>query len=76
MNRGVNLDDARAAKGEALEVFRELVGEVSVGIKGLGQGRYGLKVNLTAAPEEDVSLPDEINGVPVQVEIVGRIRKL
>ena len=31
--------------------------------------------NLTAEPAEGVSLPEEIDGVPVRVEVVGAIRK-
>jgi hypothetical protein len=75
MIKGVTLEQAQAAKGKAIELFRRLVGEVAVGITPLGAGRYGLKVNLTAAPGAGVSLPDEIEGVPVTIEIVGKIRK-
>ena len=69
------LREARAAKSKAAQVFHALVGEVAVGIMPLGEGRFALKVNLTTAPDEGVSLPDEIEGVPVHVEVVGTIRK-
>jgi hypothetical protein len=72
---GTSLKEAQAAKSQAARVFEPLVGEVAVGIVPLGGDRYGLKVNLTTQPAEGVSLPDEIEGVPVQVEVVGRIRK-
>ena len=75
MSGGSNLKDAQAAKGKAVQVFNALVGEAAVGIMPLGEGRFGLKVNLTTAPDQGVSLPDEIEGVPVRVEIVGPIRK-
>jgi hypothetical protein len=72
---GVTLEKARAAKGKAQQVFSKLVGDVAVGIMPIEEGRYGLKVNLTTRPTKEVSLPDEIEGVPVSVEVVGKIRK-
>lgn len=75
MNCGVSLSDARAAKPKASQTFRRLVGEVAVGIVSLGERRYGLKVNLTVPPVEGVTLPKEIEGVPVSVEVVGTVRK-
>ncbi len=76
MRTGVSLKSARAAKQRAAQVFVPLVGEeVAVGITCLGDDRYALKVNLTSEPDKDVELPDEVEGVPVQVEVVGKIRK-
>jgi hypothetical protein len=75
MSREASLQQARAAKSKAAQVFHALVGEVAVGIMPLGEGRFGLKVNLTTAPDGGVALPDEIEGVPVRVEVVGTIRK-
>lgn len=66
------LEEARAAKPRATDVFRSLAPVVGVGITRIGEG-YGLKVNLSEAPK--VSLPNEVAGVPVQVEVVGTIRK-
>lgn len=72
--KGVALEAARAVKSRALSLFSGL-GEVNgVGITRVGNG-YGLKVNLSAPPREAVSLPDEIDGVPIVVEVVGRITK-
>lgn len=76
MSEGASLKVAQAAKLKACEVFESLVGEVAVGLVPMGKGLYGLKVNLTTAPDESISLPHEIQGVPVQVEVVGKIRKL
>lgn len=73
--KGVSLDQVRAAKSKAADAFRALVGEVAVGIAPVEQGLYRLKINLTNPPAPGVSLPDEIDGVPVQVEVVGKIRK-
>ena len=70
-----SLKDAQAAKGRAAQVFGDLVGDVAVGIMKLGDDHFGLKVNLTEQPTKGTSLPTEIDGVPVQVEVVGRIRK-
>lgn len=76
MKHGVSLEAARAAKERASAVFSPLVGdEVAVGITRLDDEGFGLKVNLTSEPDRGVTLPDEIEGVPVQVEVVGRIRK-
>ena len=76
MKKGVSLESARAAKQRAAQVFVPLVGEeVTVGITRLGEDSFALKVNLTSEPGRDVELPDEIEGVPVQVEVVGKIRK-
>jgi hypothetical protein len=72
---GVSLEEARAAKSKAAAIFRKLVGEAAVGIEALGEGRYGLKVNLTSAPDRDASLPQEVDNVPVHVDVVGKIRK-
>ena len=76
MKRGVSLEAARAAKARAAEVFGPLVGdEVAVGITRMGEDGFGLNVNLTSDPGGDVELPDEVEGVRVQVEVVGKIRK-
>ena len=75
MNPGATLEHARAAKCEAARVFRELVGEVAVGIVSLGHDQYGFKVNLATEPAEGISLPAEVDGVPVRVEVVGTIQK-
>jgi hypothetical protein len=76
MKEGVSLKSVRAAKERVAQVFVPLVGEeVAVGIMRLGDDSFALKVNLTSEPSPDVELPDEVEGVPVQVEVVGKIRK-
>ncbi|MEQ8785729.1 MAG: hypothetical protein RIC55_05500 [Pirellulaceae bacterium] len=75
MTTGKSLEEAQRAKSEALRVFRQLIGEASVGIMPLGGGKFGLKVNLDAAPEKGVDLPREVEGVPVEVDVVGKIYK-
>ncbi len=76
MKKGVSLKSAQAAKRRAAQVFVPLVGEeVAVGITRLDDDCFCLKINLTSEPDKDVELPDEVEGVPVQVEFVGKIRK-
>lgn len=76
MKRGVSLEVTRAAKQRAAQVFAAILGEeVSVGITRLDDDGFGLKVNLTAEPDSSVSLPDEVQGVSVQMEVVGPIKK-
>jgi hypothetical protein len=69
------LEEARAAKARALEVFRRLASVVGVGITTI-DGGYGVRVNLREAPAPGVALPEHIDGVPVQVHIVGEISAL
>ena len=68
------LDRARAAKARAHEVFSKLADVVGVGITTIGS-EYGLKVNLSSPPPSANALPTEVDGVPVRVEVVGKIRK-
>jgi hypothetical protein len=66
------LNQARAAKVEASSLFGGLASVVGVGITRIGGG-FGLKINLREQPK--VALPTKVGGVPVQVEVVGPIRK-
>jgi hypothetical protein len=68
------LDRVRAAKAHAHDVFSSLADVVGVGITTIGS-EYGLKINLASPPEKSVELPTEVDGIPVKVEVVGRIRK-
>jgi hypothetical protein len=68
------LDRARAAKERAHEVFSKLADVVGVGITTIGS-EYGLKVNVSSPPPPSNVLPREVDGVPVRVEVVGKIRK-
>jgi hypothetical protein len=72
---GATLEQVRAAKSEATQVFADLVGQVAVGVMRLADDSYGLKINLTSKPAKDVVLPESVAGVPVRVEVVGKIRK-
>jgi hypothetical protein len=67
------LDQARAMKTKALTAFGHLP-VVGVGITRIGNG-YGLKINLESAPATGTTIPGDVEGVPVKVEVVGEIGK-
>jgi hypothetical protein len=66
------LEEARAAKAKAAQLLRALP-LVGIGITRIGEG-YGVKVNLSRSICTD-QLPTEVDGVPIQAEVVGEIRK-
>ncbi len=70
----ISLDKARAAKKEA-EACLEAAGQpAAVGITRV-DGEYAVKVNVDEWHEADPGMPREIDGVLVQVEVVGAVRK-
>ncbi|MBX3746923.1 MAG: hypothetical protein KF833_16555 [Verrucomicrobiae bacterium] len=69
-----SLEAARAAKVAALAALGSLGGLAGIGITRAGSG-YALKVNLSEPPSPEGSVPEEFDGVPVTVEIVGPVRK-
>jgi hypothetical protein len=73
-SKSSTIDEARAAKTRAAKIFGRAAGLTGVGITRIGSG-YGLKVNLSESPADDASLPSDIDGVPVLVEVVGTVRK-
>ena len=70
----ITLEQARAAKESAKALLASLPGVVGIGITKIGDD-YALKVNLNAPLPTDASAPEHIGGVPVLVEVVGRITK-
>ena len=58
----------------SLEMFSKLGDVVGVGLTRIGD-EYGIKVNLASAVKDESTLPTEVDGVPVKVEVVGAIRK-
>lgn len=68
------LDEARAVKERAHDVFSKLAPVVGVGITRV-DGEYAVKINLLREPNADVHLPVQVDGVPVRVEIVGDVQK-
>lgn len=69
-----SLERARAAKERTLELFSKLGDVVGIGLTRIDD-QYGLKVNLSSARKDLSSLPREVDGVRVKVEVVGTIRK-
>jgi hypothetical protein len=68
---GPTLDEARAAKDKAKDLFTANVG---VGITRIADG-YAVKVNLRNPIPDTESVPNSIDGVPIQFEVVGEIHK-
>lgn len=67
------LDEARAAKREAARRLARLARVNGIGVERQGRG-YGLRVNLAEDVESGL-IPREVDGVPLRVVVVGRIRK-
>ena len=70
----ITLEQARAAKKKAVELFSSIAPVTGVGITKIGRD-YGLKVNLKRKPARGTRLATDVVGVPVQVEVTGPIRK-
>jgi hypothetical protein len=73
MNR-TTIEQARAAKVRAKEIFSSKVSVAGVGITEI-DGGYGIKVNLREAPTPGTHLPAHLDGVPICIEVVGHLRK-
>jgi hypothetical protein len=71
---GVTLERAQAAKAKLAAVLAGRPELRGIGIAVLDCG-YGVKVNLTRRPE-DLTVPDDVDDVPVIIDIVGTIRAL
>jgi hypothetical protein len=71
---GCTLEEARAAKKAALRVFERLTQVSGIGITRHGPG-YGLKINVGSPLPKTATVPQEVEGVPVRIEVVGPIRK-
>ncbi len=72
----LGLEQARAAKALAKELFGRFGVVNGIGLTRLGD-RYAVKVNFATEPviPGDGTLPREIAGVPVVVQVVGSIHK-
>lgn len=68
------LQHARAAKQQ----LRLQLGQIAA-VNGIGitrrEGGYGIKLNLAEPVPKGLTLPTEIDGVEVEVELVGRATK-
>ncbi len=72
MVEGVTIERARAAKAQLLGQLADLRQVNGVGLVRLGQG-YAVKINLSEPLEDEKAMPLEVDGVPVVVDLVGRI---
>ena len=68
------LEQARAVKQKAFEALSARAKVTGVGVA-RWEGGYAVKVNLEEPLPEDTSLPDSIDGVPIRIEVTGKIRK-
>lgn len=73
--RSYTLEEARVAKARVKELLPKLVPVAGIGITKLESG-YGVKVNLQTEPLLGITLPSDVDGVPVRFEVTGFIRKL
>lgn len=69
-----SLDEARAAKPRVREFLHGVPQLAGVGITRIGEG-YAVKVNLSEPYKTQTDLPSEIDGVPIRIEVVGRVTK-
>ena len=69
----ISIDAARLAKDMAKQELALVPGLVGIGLTRRGAG-YALKINLDHALAAD-AMPQQVNGVPLVVEIVGPITK-
>lgn len=70
--KAITLEQARAAKSKAVAMLSALP-LAGVGITRIGTG-YGLKVNLSESVHPG-SVPEQVDGVPIKTEVVGKIEK-
>jgi hypothetical protein len=69
---GVPIERARAVKSQLLEKLAALPQLGGIGLVRVGDG-FGVKVNLSEPIEADEIVPREFDGVPVLIEVVGRV---
>lgn len=65
-----DLQQARAAKAHLRRALAHTRGLRGIGVTPVGDG-YAVQVNLERQPDGDV--PRQVNGVPVQVKVVGSL---
>jgi hypothetical protein len=68
----VTLAQARNAKSKLRKLLRNIPDVNGIGLTSSEYG-YALKVNLRRALDAD-AIPDNVDGVPVIVDVVGNIR--
>jgi hypothetical protein len=68
------LDAAREAKEKAKMIFSRHGTVNGIGLTRMGE-RYAVKVNFESEPHDQASMPREIEGVPVVVQVIGTLHK-
>jgi len=68
------LDAAREAKEKAKTIFARHGTVNGIGLTRMGE-RYAVKVNFESEPRDRASMPREIEGVPVVVQVIGTLHK-
>lgn len=68
------LDAAREAKEKAKTIFSRHGTVNGIGLTRMGE-RYAVKVNFESEPHDQASMPKEIEGVPVVVQVIGTLHK-
>jgi hypothetical protein len=69
----LTLEHARAAKRKLAERLAHVDGVVGVGIAKV-DGQYAVKVNLCQPLNDPTVIPEDVDGVPVHLDMVGTIR--
>jgi hypothetical protein len=69
-----SIEEARKAKEKTKELLSQSSAVVGIGIIRVADG-YGVKVNLETEAPGDLKLPASIDGVPIVVDVIGKIRK-
>ena len=68
------LEAARAVKERAKEIFSRYGSVNGIGLTRLGEC-YAVKVNFESEPLDRASLPQNIEGVPVVIQVIGPLHK-
>jgi hypothetical protein len=68
------LDAAREAKEKAKTIFSRHGTVNGIGLTRMGE-RYAVKVNFESEPQDRASMPRDIGGVPVVVQVIGALHK-
>jgi hypothetical protein len=71
---GAALEAARRAQKKVRRIVAEAPAYCGIGITFVGDG-YGVKVNFRETPS-GIEVPAEIDGVPIVIDVVGRIEPL
>ena len=69
----ITLEKAQAAKKATMKRFKNVSSVTGVGITRVA-GEYAVKLNLSEPLDPGVSVPADVDGVPLRIEVTGTIR--